>query len=829
MSDRTKDYHRYAIKGFTVIPLHRPKAVLTMPNGVKKPVGKAPLDAKWTTKDYPPAAKVIARCIAEERNMGVRLTDEQLIIDVDPRNGGDDGFEKLCFDIGIDADEFPRVVTGSGGFHVYMSKPADVLVRDTLESEDYNGVEFKSRGRQVVAAGSVHPNGKPYVWSTDHPPIEDGLPKCPTNLLNIIKRPPRSAISGGGQYTPDAIARALSKLPVEEFGSNESWLQVMQACHHASAGDARSEFIEWSISDPAYANDAYMIGKRWDSLHADRNDGVTYRTLNKLLRDHGATDAQIAHVDEDEFPDVEDEDDGVDDPFETPKTAKAKAKKKKAKAHKNKVSKAYAMFDEAADDDGVAPEGQWPAESESALEELNQKWVTTMENGKFKIMFQQPDSELNGRMVWLSADRFSFESKYANRMIERDKSGMSRNAADKMPLGEAWIKWPKRRDVDAIVFEPDTSKGDRDGVLNLWSGWAYQPDKRAGSWNYMREMLFEVMANGDQKIFDYVMNWCALMFQKPQIVPGTALVFRGGQGVGKGTFGNALVKTIGAHAHAIADSEQLTGRFNSHMRNLIFLFADEGTGVYNKAAEAKMRHMITEPLIQIEKKGVDLVRVRNLLHVMMASNEKWVVPAGSDERRYMVQEFGNQWKRKADKWNALHAEMNANNEGGYRALLWDMLNHKIPEGWNPREFPFTKALTEQKVASMTPMKRFWYNLLMDQQAPFVMMGDWADAPVRFFLSDFRDGFAVFCRNNDIRPGSGGRSSHSQIMGEMLELFPSAKTNLRIPIPKERVDMDGGIDGLSLALQIPPINQAMEEFELACGLPENSIKRFDRGF
>ncbi len=117
MTDHAKAFARYPAKTFQLIPLHKPKAMLTMPNGSKREIGKAPLHAKWTTKTYPPTPKVIAEAVAEGRNIGVRLTDEQLIIDVDPRNGGVEGFERLCYDIGIDPDAYPRVVTGSGGWH----------------------------------------------------------------------------------------------------------------------------------------------------------------------------------------------------------------------------------------------------------------------------------------------------------------------------------------------------------------------------------------------------------------------------------------------------------------------------------------------------------------------------------------------------------------------------------------------------------------------------------------------------------------------------------------------------------------------------------------
>jgi Primase C terminal 2 (PriCT-2) len=44
-----------------------------------------------------------------------------------------------------------------------------------------------------------------------------------------------------------------------------------------AAGIDREAFIEWSIGDPLYANEAEEIGRRWDSLKPD--GGVTARVL----------------------------------------------------------------------------------------------------------------------------------------------------------------------------------------------------------------------------------------------------------------------------------------------------------------------------------------------------------------------------------------------------------------------------------------------------------------------------------------------------------------------------------------------------------------------
>jgi len=58
----------------------------------------------------------------------------------------------------------------------------------------------------------------------------------------------------------------------------------MMACHHATDGEGREEFIAWSTSDPEYADHEWVVGMRWDSLHSDRADGVTIATLRKHLQ-----------------------------------------------------------------------------------------------------------------------------------------------------------------------------------------------------------------------------------------------------------------------------------------------------------------------------------------------------------------------------------------------------------------------------------------------------------------------------------------------------------------------------------------------------------------
>ena len=49
-----------------------------------------------------------------------------------------------------------------------------------------------------------------------------------------------------------------------------------------------------------------------------------------------------------------------------------------------------------------------------------------------------------------------------------------------------------------------------------------------------------------------------------------------------------------------------------------------------------LKGIITEDTIQIERKGVDIVTMRNPLKVILASNNSKIVQASEDERRYAV-------------------------------------------------------------------------------------------------------------------------------------------------------------------------------------------------
>lgn len=290
---RQYDMETYIRNGLQLIPLYKWNVV----DSKNRQRGKSPRDKAWSIKPYDSQA-VLDQAGRSNANVGVRLPANVMVLDVDPRNFGEghDRLAELVATTGLDLSLAPHVITGSGGSHYYYRKPADVSLLDSLEA--FPGIEFKSLGRQVVVAGSIHPCGEHYVWDDFAPPLDD-MPELPESLLRLTKRPVRAygEASGFGELTPELLAETIEQLDPEDFQDQNDWLNLMMSCHHATAGEGRQEFIDWSIGDPKYAEDAKVIGGRWDSLHASPSGGraqrpVTIRHLHQVMKKAGGYVAQ---------------------------------------------------------------------------------------------------------------------------------------------------------------------------------------------------------------------------------------------------------------------------------------------------------------------------------------------------------------------------------------------------------------------------------------------------------------------------------------------------------------------------------------------------------
>ena len=141
-------------------------------------------------------------------------------------------------------------------------------------------------------------------------------------------------------------------------------------------------------------------------------------------------------------------------------------------------------------------------------------------------------------------------------------------------LAGASLKHKDRRTYNhGLVFDP--AMQDRLGMLNLWTGWALKPDRRAGC-GLILDHIRDVICSGNPAHFRYVVGWLADLVQNPGCKPGVALVLKGGKGAGKDRLAAVMSKIIGQrHVAHIDQPDQLTARFNAPFATAILAHVEQ--------------------------------------------------------------------------------------------------------------------------------------------------------------------------------------------------------------------------------------------------------------
>jgi hypothetical protein len=247
-------------------------------------------------------------------------------------------------------------------------------------------------------------------------------------------------------------------------------------------------------------------------------------------------------------------------------------------------------------------------------------------------------------------------------------------------------------------------------------------------------------------------------------VPGeTALVLRGLKGSGKSTLGNLIREIVGEHSYKISRRGELTGDFSGHLKNKIFLQAEEAVWAGDRKGEGVLKDLITAHEISVRALYRDAELNKNRLHILMTSNEDWVVPATmGDERRFCVMEVSPIRVGDHIFWKRVHeqAEM-----GGLAAMLHDLLKRDI-SGFVPSAVPLTDALADQKEHSLGVEGEWLINRLESGRTheTEVLEGnsDWHAGPVVFDRDVLYGDYSEFARSRGTR-----RPFSKNVLGKFL--------------------------------------------------------------
>lgn len=339
---------------------------------------------------------------------------------------------------------------------------------------------------------------------------------------------------------------------------------------------------------------------------------------------------------------------------------------------------------------------------DDAIEQMNQRhfWVRL---GKDDVIGREDDPS---GVVFQKVR--SLYSEYANKQIKVGEKASKDGDVTPVfkPVFQAWLEHPSRRTYRNVVFCPPPLVAAPEDY-NLWKGFAIEP--APGRCELFLEHMRDVICGGNAEHLAYLMNLLALTIQEPGTPSGVAVVLRGDPGAGKGIFVRALTRIFGRHHSAHLDRvEDLVG-FNAIVSGKVIVFADEAFWAGDKREIGALKRIITEPTIRITRKGIDSHEEKNCIHLFMATNEDWSVPAQMKERRFLALQVSGHRRGDHRYFDAITREMDG---GGYAAFLDLMLKYPLDRDAVKR-VPKTKELRAQQSISLSTHMEWWQDVLME--------------------------------------------------------------------------------------------------------------------
>lgn len=483
-------------------------------------------------------------------------------------------------------------------------------------------------------------------------------------LNNIAK-----AIS---EFDPEFTAAALAHIDPNPRGK---WVDVGMAIHHASGGSDEG-FKVWSAwaqtAKPEVVASLKDHHERWRGFETDRNNPLTMGSIVAWARESGFDD-------------------------------------KAWRAEHRSYARALDVVEPRAehltfDDDLTALEfGTRQAKWNEALEgemlrRMNNEHAVVSIGSKVRFLHTAPDREGNSELRFLG--REDMRRLYDAVVVKGDPT----KPKTVVTAFDLWERWPKRRRYAGIGFFPGSPchppKVPKD-YLNLWRGFAIDP--RPGDWSLFKAHLRDKVCGGDDTLFNWVMDWLAQMVQAPQVKMGSAIVLRSPEkGTGKSLVLRFVQRIFGQHARTASHLDHIVGKFNGHLEDTVFFGVEEGFWAGNKQASSTLKTMITEPTLAVERKGLDSESKPNFTRVMFVSNEDWVVPVGTDERRFLVLDVKNDKAKQKSYFEPIFDQME--NKGGLEAMLHELLQRQITS--DLRNPPSTDALMKQRAHSLDGPQRW---------------------------------------------------------------------------------------------------------------------------
>ena len=142
----------------------------------------------------------------------------------------------------------------------------------------------------------------------------------------------------------------------------------------------------------------------------------------------------------------------------------------------------------------------------------------------------------------------------------------------------------------------------------------------------------------DMERVEYFINWLSTALVTLRKI-GTAIVFKGIQGTGKGLLYEQIIQPVVGEKYTYTFSNQdLKSQFNKNLQNKLFVTGNEIKGDFREGNHIyeTLKMWITDKDLRIEAKGKDAFQINNYFNVLIFSNNETPLQIQASDRRYTV-------------------------------------------------------------------------------------------------------------------------------------------------------------------------------------------------
>jgi hypothetical protein len=269
--------------------------------------------------------------------------------------------------------------------------------------------------------------------------------------------------------------------------------------------------------------------------------------------------------------------------------------------------------------------------------------------------------------------------------------------------------------------------------FNTWTGFKADVTDFRLDMNYVTpilEFIQTVIMNNNESSFQYFISWLRHIAVKPYRKTEVAVFLHSdAKGTGKGSLGYWLKNYVfGSHvSNVVCGLSKLVQKHNTCIQRKIFTMVDEmpqTQGEFHSQFDS-MKHLITDPEITIEPKGVNPYEIPNMANFLMMSNNVMALKIERGDRRYACFEVSDSKKGDEDFWDNIHENILTEETAKHFFQYLKQIDDK--DCVSLRKIPETK-LRQRMMSNSTPThERFFTDIEQDDN----------EIPVNAYMDEFK--------------------------------------------------------------------------------------------